>query len=650
MNPTISTSGPVDTLHSPFSRLRPLPLGSVRFQEGFWKQVQTVNHRESLSHAHDMLEKAGNFHNFRLAAGLIHGEYRGRNFIDTDVYKWLEAVGWELSREPDDDLLKKADDAIRLVQAAQCEDGYLNCYIQTVDPSSRWKDLDHGHELYTAGHMIQAGIAFYRSLGDRRLLEVSIRFANLIHTTFGPGKREGTCGHPEIEMALIELYRTTGEKRYLDTARVFIDRRGKKKMAGFGAYGPEYHQDHVPVRKATAAEGHAVRQLYLTAGVTDLYLETGESALWESMQRLWKDIAETKLYITGGVGARFDGEAFGDAYELPPDQCYCETCAAIANVQWNWRMLLASGNSNYADIIERSLYNTILSSPALDGRHFFYVNPLQVRAGKYTRLSQNPPDGESFTGRPDWHGVSCCPPNVMRTLASLEHYAITQSDDGIQIHQYTPMDMEVRTPAGGYIAISMKTGYPYDGKVILEIKKVEGFSGKLCLRKPDWCPSVSLSINGRNIQVVVEQNGYLLLDRPWVVGDRLELDLSLSPILVEANPRVDATRGCVALQYGPLVFCLEGVDQPYPDALSDLRIDTRKPVQVHRRKDLPGGVMTLEATGYALKMEPWQGVLYSPIQQVKELAREEVRLVAIPYHAWGNRGIGSMRVWIPRAD
>ncbi len=650
MSPTITSSGPVDTLHSPYSRLHPLPLGSVRFQDGFWKQIQTINHRESLYHAYDMLEKAGNFHNFKLAAGLIRGEYRGRNFIDTDVYKWLEALAWELSREPDEDLRKKADDAIQLVQAAQCEDGYLNCYIQVVDPAARWKDLDHGHELYTAGHMIQAGIAFYRSLGDRRLLDVSIRFADLIHATFGPGKQEGACGHPEIEMALVELYRTTGEKSYLETARVFIDRRGKKKMAGFGAYGPEYHQDHIPVREATTAEGHAVRQLYLNSGVTDLYLETGEAALWESMQRLWKDIAGTKLYITGGVGARFDGEAFGDSYELPPDQCYCETCAAIANVQWNWRMLLASGDSRYADMIERSLFNTILSSPALDGRHFFYVNPLQVRGGKYTRLSQNPPDGESYAGRPEWHSVSCCPPNVMRTFSSLEHYAITQTEEGIQIHQYAPMEIDIHTPSGGRIILSMQTGYPYDGKMILSFKKVEGFAGKLFLRKPDWCPSVSLSLNGQNERVVVEQNGYLLLDRPWADGDRLEMDLSPSPALIEANPRVDATRGCVALQYGPLVFCLESFDQQYPEAMLDMQIDTDKPVNVHWRKDLPGGVLTLEASGFIQKMEPWQGILYSPVQQVKEPARENIKLVAIPYYAWGNRGIGSMRVWIPRAD
>lgn len=650
MNPTHTSFGPVSVENSPYAKLNSLPLGSVRFTDGFWKNIQAINHSESLNHGFDMLEKAGNLHNFRLAAGLVQGEYRGRNFIDTDVYKLLEAVAWELFRQPDEKLQKKADEAIRLIQAAQCEDGYLNCYVQTVDPSSRWKDLDHGHELYSAGHLFQAGVAFYRAVGDRRLLDVCIRFADLISSVFGPGRQEGACGHPIIEMAMVELYRVTGEKRYLDMARVFIDRRGKKKMAGFASYGPEYHQDHVPVREATTAEGHAVRQLYLTAGVTDVFLETGESALMNSMLRLWKDIAESKLYITGGVGARFDGEAFGDPYELPPDQCYCETCAAIANVQWNWRMLLASGDGCYADMIERSLFNTILSSPAKDGRHFFYVNPLQVRAGKYTRLSQNPPDGETHLGRPEWHSVACCPPNVMRTLASLEHYAVTQTSEGIQIHQYAPMKLDIQSPTGGRIILSVNTRFPLNGQVGIRVKKVEGFRGKIFLRCPGWCPSTSIALNGQPVKVVVAEKGYFVLDHDWAEGDFIDMDMTMTPTLIQANPRVDAARGCVALQNGPVVFCLESVDQQYPDSIQDVVIDTSKPIQVRWREDLMGGIQTLEAEGLIRKMEPWKGLLYSSLQNKMDLETQKVRLVAIPYYAWGNRGIDSMRVWIPRAD
>jgi DUF1680 family protein len=649
MNP-ITPPGPVNVEHSPYARLKPLSLGSVNFGEGFWKNVQVGNHKSSLNHAYDMLEKAGNFHNFRLAAGMTTGEYRGRNFLDSDVFKWLEAVAWELGKEPDEALQIKADTAISLVQAAQCYDGYLNCYVQTVEPASRWADMDHGHELYCAGFLFQAGIALFRALGDRRLLDVSTRYADLICNTFGKGKLEETCGHPEVEMALIELFRTTGEKRYLQTAQFFIDQRGKNKMAGFGSYGPEYHQDHIPVRKAVAAEGHAVRQLYLTAGVTDLFLETGEPVLWETMQRQWKNMAGTKLYITGGIGSRFDGEAFGDSYELPPDQCYCETCASVANVQWNWRMLLVSGDSRYADMIERSLYNTILASPALDGRHYFYVNPLQVRSGKYTRISSNPPEGETLNGRPEWHGVACCPPNVMRTIASLEHYMATQTNDGIQIHQYAPMDIDVTTQAGKKIVLSMETKYPLEGKVSLLVKEADGFFGSISLRYPQWCPTTTVTVNGEEFKGLVTQNGYCILERGWKAGDRLEMDMEMEPVLIEANPRVDAVRGCVAIQYGPIVYCLESYDQQMPDGLQDVQIDIKKPIQPKWRGNLLGGTLTLEADGYVLKTDSWKDALYLPQSQLPRTVLQKVKLVAIPYYKWGNRGIGSMRVWIPKAD
>ncbi len=645
----INAAGPVDTSHSPFVQLQTLPLGALRFKPGFWTGVQATNRRVSLKHGYQMLEKAGNLHNFRLAAGLVQGSYLGWHFVDSDVYKWLEAVAWELAHGPDKELQDMADEAIRLIMAAQRRDGYLNCYVQVVKPDARWADLDHGHELYCAGHLFQAGAAFFRATGDRRLLDVSCRFADLICSVFGPGRRAGACGHPEIEMALVELYRTTGEKRYLDMARFFIDQRGQKKMVGYTSYGPEYHQDHVPVRQADAAEGHAVRQLYLTAGVTDLYLETGEQALWDAMLRLWQDIVGSKVYITGGVGSRYDGESFGDPYELPPDQCYCETCASIANVQWNWRMLLATGDSKYADLIERSLYNGILSSPALDGKHFFYVNPLMVRGGKYTRLSSNPPEGEEFTGRPAWHSVACCPPNVMRTLASLEHYFASSSAAGVQVHQYAPMELDLQIPSGKRISLSVETDYPWQGDIQLTVKATSGAAWQLGLRYPEWCQTVMLAVNGEKVEQPVKQKGYLVQEREWQVGDTVELNLAVEPVLMESNPRVDATRGCLAIQRGPVVYCLEGKDQEASENLLDVQIDTSQPLQTRWRDDLLGGIMTVEAAGYLADPEPWQGVLYQPSGKAPAATRRPVRLTAIPYYAWGNRGIGSMRVWIPRA-
>jgi DUF1680 family protein len=644
----VNAPGPVDTSRSPFVQLQTLPLGALRFKPGFWAGIQEINHRVSLKHGYQMIEKAGNLHNFRLAAGLVQGSYRGRNFLDSDVYKWLEAIAWELARDPDEELQDIADEVIQLIGAAQCPDGYLNCYVQVVQPEARWTDLDHGHELYCAGHLFQAGVAFSRATGDLRLLDISCRFADLICSVFGPGKRAGTCGHPEIEMALIELYRVTGEKRYLEMAQFFIDQRGQKKMVGYAPYGPEYHQDHVPLRQAVAAEGHAVRQLYLTAGATDLYLETGEQALWDAMVRLWRDIVGSKLYITGGVGSRYDGEAFGDPYELPADQCYCETCATIADVLWNWRMLLATGEGRYADLIERSLYNGILSSPALDGKHYFYVNPLMVRGGGYTRLSSNPPEGEAFTERPEWHSVACCPPNVMRLFSSLEHYFASSNASGIQVHQYAPMEISVQTPAGGRIVLSVETEYPWQGNIHVTVKETGDATWQLSLRRPEWCQAAALAVNGEKVGQPVLQKGYFVLEREWRVGDTTDLDLVIQPTLVESNPRVDATRGCLAIQRGPVVYCLESHDQQVQDNLLDVQIDANQPLQSRWQDDLLGGTMTVEAAGYLASLEPWQGVLYRPVEQVPVVIRRPVRLVAIPYYAWGNRGIGSMRVWIPQ--
>ncbi|HEY3476169.1 MAG TPA: beta-L-arabinofuranosidase domain-containing protein, partial [Anaerolineales bacterium] len=368
-------TGPVDNTNSANRSYRVLSNGAVTFTNGFWAERQAVNHEVSLKHGYAMLNKAGNFHNLKMAAGLESGSYRGMNFADENIYKWLEALAWELGRAPDQELQALADEVISLVTAAQQPDGYLNSYYQVVEPEQKWSDLDFGHELYCAGHLIQAAIAFKRATGDERLLKTACRLVEHIEAIFGPGKREETCGHPEIEMALVELFRLTEEERYLHLAQFFVDQRGKKKMRGVGANGPQYHQDHVAVRNAEEVGGHAVRQMYLATAIADLYMESGEQALLETSQRLWNDMTRGKLYVTGGVGSRYDGEAFGEAYELPPDQCYCETCAAIGSFFWNWRMLLITGEGRYADLMERLMYNGILSSPSLSGTGYFYVNP-----------------------------------------------------------------------------------------------------------------------------------------------------------------------------------------------------------------------------------------------------------------------------------
>jgi len=645
----IDAAGPVDTSRSPLVQLQTLPLGGLSFKPGFWTGVQATNRQVSLKHGYDMLKQAGNFHNFKLAAGAESGHYMGMNFLDEDVYKWLEALAWEMGRATDDELRRMADEVIALISAAQEPSGYLNSYYQVVEPDRKWADLDFGHELYCAGHLFQAAVAFMRALDDGRLLQVACRLADHIASVFGPGKKEGACGHPEVEMALVELYRATGDETYLKLAHFFIDQRGEKRMRGLGANGPEYHQDHVPVREAEEAAGHAVRQMYLANGIADVYMETGEQDLLEVAHRLWRDITSTKMYVTGGVGSRYDGEAFGEAYELPTDQCYCETCAAIGSLMWNWRLLLISGESRYADLIERVLYNGILSSPSLDGRHYFYVNPLMLRSGRYVRLSSNPPQGEALAGRPEWHSVACCPPNVMRLLSSLGHYFVTANDAGLQIHLYASFDANTRLLDNQPVALSVETDYPWQGQIRITLRQSGASPWQLSLRLPEWCQSFDLAVNDLRVQHPVLEKGYILLERSWRPGDVIELNLAMPPFLVESNPRVDATRGCLAIQRGPLVYCLEGCDQEAPGNLLDIQVDADQPLQVQWRDNLLGGIMTVEAAGYLADPGLWQGMLYLPSGKAPSATRRPVRLTAVPYYAWGNRGIGSMRVWIPRA-
>lgn len=644
-----NAAGPVDNSHSPNATFKTMALSAVKFTNGFWTQRQSLNHKVSIKHGYAMLHQAGNFHNLKMAAGLASGNFRGMNFADENVYKWLEALGWELGRSPDIELQSLADEVITLLSKAQAPDGYLNSYYQVVEPDRRWSDMDFGHELYCAGHLIQAAVAFQRAVGDERLLHIVIRFADHIDSVFGPGKKEEACGHPEVEMALVELSRLTGTERYRQLAQFFVDQRGKNRMKGIGANGPTYHQDHIAVREAQEVAGHAVRQMYLATAVADLFMESGEQALLAASRRLWEDMTRGKMYITGGVGSRYDGESFGESYELPPDQCYCETCAAIGNFFWNWRMLLISGESRYADLMERLLYNGILSSPSLEGTGFFYVNPLMIRDGQYVRLSTNPDRETNTSGRPAWHSVSCCPPNVMRLLASLSHYFVTQNENGIQLHQYSNAQISITSESGLATALYIETEYPWTGHIRIEIKETHEQPWTLSLRVPGWCQSFDIQVNGQDVKSKLER-GYVQIERTWTAGDVVEIDLAMQPILVKADWRVDSIRGCAALQQGPVIYCVEEADQEPGVNLLDIKINPTEPFTPQWRGELLGGVVTLEGTGYQQDRPHHQSNgLYHSLGQHSEThsSLQKVRLTAIPYFAWGNRGLKSMRVWIP---
>lgn len=615
------------TGNSSHTHWQSLPLKNVSVSDGFWKRKQSINRKISLRNGYKKLHEFGNFDNLKFAAGLTKGEFRGPVFMDSDVYKWLEAVAYDLARSPDTELMKMASEAIDLVAAAQQPDGYINSYWQYVKPDERWVNLDWGHELYCAGHLFEAAVAFHRATGEKRLLDIACRFADHIISIFGHDKRHAAGGHPEVELALVELYRETGEKRYLDQALFFINQRGKNIMGKkSGPASPGYFQDRVPVREATIVEGHAVRQLYLTSGVTDVYMETGEQALLDTMNRLWSDMTGTKMHLTGGFGARHELEAFGEAYELPSDQCYCETCATIAAIMWNWRMLLATGEARFADLMERCLYNGFLSGVSEDGQRYFYVNPLQSRGG---------------IERPEWYNCACCPPNVMRQIAMIGSYVTTVDNKGIQVHQYIPSTVKTE-----FADIRIETDYPWKGDIRISIgKNKSNKAWSLSLRIPQWCERAIMRINGKKV-TTAKKNDYITTKRIWHEGDVIELEFPMHPGFIAANPRVDSIRSSLAIEYGPMVYCLEEADQEPGLNFFDIRISPKAELKAVWRKDLLNGVVAITVPGKIID-DVWGSQLYGKENKTKPPSRD-VKLTAVPYFKWANRGPGAMRVWIPR--
>lgn len=620
----------VDTAGSPHARLRTLGLSDARVMGGFWAARQRINIDSSLIHAFDRLEASGNFNNLRLAQGRGGGEYRTPLFMDSDIYKWLEAVSYALARGPHADLQAKAHYAIQELARTQRADGYLNSYYQVLHPDRIWQELAHGHELYCAGHLMEAAVAFKRGTGDDSLLQIAVRFAHLIDSEFGPGRREGPPGHPEIELALVELARTTGEHRLVTLADFFLAQRGRGTLIGPKQFPDGYYQDRIPVREAAELEGHAVRQLYLTAGMTDVFLETGDGTLWQALARLWQDLAARKLHITGGAGARHFGEAFGRAYELPNDTTYCETCAAIANIMWNWRMLLVTGESRFADMLERSLYNCVLAGVSLDGMSYFYENPLASPGG---------------LERPAWYGCACCPPNLMRLIELIAHYSVTCAADAIHLHQF--IDGEFRCEDEfGVCVLRTETGYPHQGAVDIVVQEAPGTPVALAIRIPIWARNAQIAMDGRDVGTRDPGTGYHVIRHAWQPGDRIRVLLDLVPRLTVANPRADATRGAVAIERGPLVYCLEAIDNRSVQHLADLRLDPQAPLTETFEASLLEGVHAITAQGWQTETEAWAKSLYRTFPPPAH--DRAATLTAVPYYAWANRGPGAMQVWIPQ--
>ncbi|WP_416393848.1 MULTISPECIES: glycoside hydrolase family 127 protein [unclassified Curtobacterium] len=645
------TATPVLPTAAAHLTLRPLPTGDARITGGFWALRQERNGRDAIRGGYALLEAAGNFRNLRIAAGLEEGDATGPIFMDSDVTKWLEAVAWEYGRAPADDLLALQREVTALYAQAQADDGYLDSVQQIRGKGERYTDLKWSHELYCAGHLYQAAVAQHRATGDTGLLDVAIKSADHLVRTFGPGDdhEQDIDGHPVVEMGLVELYRETGNRDYLDLAHWFVDARGTGIIERAGGE-PTYFSDRVPSRQATTVEGHAVRAVYLAAGAVDVAIETGDTELLTASETQFADMMATKAFITGGLGARWDWEAFGDPYELPTDRGYAETCAAIGGIQWAWRLLLATGKPVYADAIERLLYNAFLAGVSLAGTEYFYVNPLQQRDHAHQDENRSPAHG-----RRGWFDCACCPPNIMRTFASLDGYLATQTDGGLQLHQYATASLG---------RVDVETGYPHDGRVRVTV--TEDGPLALGLRIPAW--SDTTTVQGPDGTDSPAAGTLHVIDREWTAGDTVELVFDTTPHRYVADARIDAARGQVAIERGPLVYAVEQADQQ-GFTVDDLTVDADAPIIEERHEDLLDGVVTLRVAGHAPAEHVQAAWPYRRLDgpggtdravdatSVDDAAGstaaapslQDVTATAVPYYAWANRGAAPMRVWLPLA-
>lgn len=595
--------------------------------------------------------------NFRIAAGLEQGEFYGMVFQDSDVAKWLEAVAWSLCQKPDAELEKTADKVIELVAAAQCEDGYLNTYFTVKAPEERWTNLAECHELYCAGHMIEAGVAYFQGTGKRRLLDVVCRLADHIDSVFGPGETQlhGYPGHPEIELALMRLYDVTQEPRYLNLVTYFIEERGAQphfydseyekrgKTSYWNTYGPAwmvkdkaYSQAHLPLAEQQTAIGHAVRFVYLMAGMAHLARLSNDEGKRQDCLRLWSNMAQRQLYITGGIGSQSSGEAFSSDYDLPNDTVYAESCASIGLMMFARRMLEMEADGHYADVMERALYNTVLGGMALDGKHFFYVNPLEVHP---KTLAFNHIYDHVKPVRQRWFGCACCPPNIARVLTSLGHYIYTVRPDALLINLYVGNDVAI--PVGdNALQLRISGNYPWQEQVKIEITSPVPVTHTLGLRLPDWCAEPAVSLNGEAMTGEASR-GYLYLNRRWQEGDTLTLTLPMPVRRVYGNPQVRQQAGKVALQRGPLVYCLEEADNGAN--LHNLTLPRDSEFRVYEGKGIFAHKMLIQTEGIGCHMKETDALWQydrSPVQ------RQPRTLTFIPWFSWANRGEGEMRIWV----
>jgi uncharacterized protein len=628
-------------------------LNKFKINDQFWSPYQSLIkdvvipfQKSVLSDEIENIEKSHAIENFRICAGESNGEFYGMVFQDSDVAKWLEAVSYSLAIEKNPQLEEEVDSVIALVGKAQQPDGYLNTYFTIKEPYHRWQNLQEGHELYCAGHMIEAGVAHFEATGKTTLLDIVKKNANNICDTFGKNKRRGFPGHPEIELALVRLYHATGEKKYLDLAVYFINERGtspnlfaeEKSNRDWSIWNSDpndmqYTQNHMPVREQKNAVGHAVRAVYLYTAMADLVIETGDKSLYNACEVLWENITNKKMYITGGIGSTVEGEAFSLDYDLPNDSVYAETCASIGLIFFAEKMLKLSANSKYSDIMERALYNCVIAGMSLDGKKFFYTNPLEVNPEYASKTSIRK---HICSERPNWFGCACCPPNVARLISSLDKYAWTEADDTIFSHLFIGGEIDLSDGKG--LKIKTITDYPYKGMVTYNILTVnQQTDTTVAIRIPNWSKNYVITVNGE-IFNGNRKDGYVYIKRKFLNNDKIVLSLDMTPRKVYSNLKVSGNSNCLAIQRGPFVYCIEGVDNG--GELSNLRIVKDGEIA---EKDfdnkLLGGIIPIEFDGVKLSND-------NSLYTFSKPKSEAFTITAVPYYAWGNRGKNQMRVWI----
>ena len=644
-------------LQNKFKSLEPVPLDEVTIDGTFWAPRLEINRSVTLPIEYDQLEMTGRINAWKLdwRAGQPDPPH---HFWDSDVAKWIEAAGYSLATHPDSELERLVDGVIDMIADAQQDDGYLNIHFTVVEPENRWTNLRDMHELYCAGHLVEAAVAYYEGTGKCKLLDVLCRYVDAIDSLFGPreGQRRGYPGHEEIELALVKLYRVTKERRYLDLARFFIDERGRQPHyydfearergedpEDFHGRAYNYNQSHLPVREQATAEGHAVRAMYLFSAMADVATETGDSTLLGACKTLWRNVSERRMYVTGGVGSFPFGERFTYDYDLPNALAYAETCAAIGLVFWAHRMLQIEADSRYADVLERALYNGVLSGVSLDGKAFFYANPLEMDPEKYTFLNRLWGRSALSPTRQEWFGCSCCPPNIARLLAFLGTYVYSRGEREVYVHLYTGGRVALRLD-DQQVLLEQDTRYPWEGKVRITVRP-EGLARfVLALRVPGWSRDATLHVNGRPLELApLVKKGYARIDRLWKPGDTVTLDLPMPVQRIEAHPRVREDCGRVALQRGPLVYCLEEIDNG--PALSDIALPRDAVLSARFEADLLGGVMVITGEATRRDVVGWDERLYRPAGSLVKT----IPLKAIPYYAWANRTPGEMLVWVREA-